>query len=215
MSTPTVLYIHGANASSMSWNYLRDKVLIERQEFAEYTSNHGFYKNLDAMISNLNDGPYIIVGHSLGGIYGMHLAHHLGDRFVGGVSISTPFGGVTIADWAAVIYPFIRLFKDVGISSTPIAESHHITESLNKPWLKIISTKGHVPWILGKNDGVVTIASQHINALPFVEIPTTHYESVMSEKTAIIINKFLLDLPAKKRAYTFSLETSSIRVSPY
>ena len=213
MSAPTILFIHGANASAMSWNYLRDKVQIDQQEFAEYTSSHGFYKNLNLMINNLNSGPYIIVGHSLGGIYGLHLAQHLGDRFLGGVSISTPFGGVHIADWAAVIYPFVRLFKDVGVSSKPITEALHIAENLHKPWIKVISTRGNVPWIIGKNDGVVTISSQHINALPFVEIPTTHYESVMSDKTVKIINKFLDELPAMTHSYKSSLETVSTPVN--
>ena len=57
-------------------------------------------------------GPYFMIGHSLGGLYALHLTKHV--DVAGAVSISTPFAGSWTADWARFFVPTYQLFRDVG-----------------------------------------------------------------------------------------------------
>lgn len=82
-------YVHGANATPGSFNHL-SRFLGLDAEFADYDSGHGFYHNLDAMKSQLAEGDWFVVAHSLGGIYAAHLLPYLGDRMKGCVSHSAP-----------------------------------------------------------------------------------------------------------------------------
>ena len=47
---PTVVWIHGANQTSLSFNYLRAKTNFEREYLIDYSSMNRFYYNLDKMI---------------------------------------------------------------------------------------------------------------------------------------------------------------------
>lgn len=134
-----------------------------------------------------NKGPLFVVGHSLGGIYALHLAGTL--NVVAGVSISTPFRGSSTADWAKYLVPGYQLFRDVGRRSRPIIDGHKI--KLNIPWTQIVSTSGNVPYHSGPNDGVCTIASMEHRAadMELIHVNNTHYEVVCNEKVANIIQE--------------------------
>jgi pimeloyl-ACP methyl ester carboxylesterase len=137
------------------------------------------------MIGTLADaGPVFVVGHSLGGLYGLHLTEHV--NVVAGVSISTPFRGSSAADWAKYIVPNYPLFRDVGRRSPPVAAAENI--KLEIPWTQIVSTAGSVPYLNGANDGVVTVDSMRCRAdMSYVEVPHTHYEVMCSNTVANII----------------------------
>jgi len=192
MTKSTTILIHGANASSQSWNYI--KTFIKGECVAvDYSSNDGFDANL-IELKQLADniiGPIVILGHSLGGIYAMHLAGYLGDRCLAAVSMSTPFGGSGLADWAKLMYPWHKLFKDVGYRSKPIVESKKIAATITTPWLQIVTTKGNVPWIPADNDGVVTLKSQQcIGTLPQVTLFSNHYEVLIHPTTVELVRAF-------------------------
>ena len=52
----------------------------------------------------------------------------------------------------------------------------------------MVTTTGHVPWIHGANDGVITISSQrHKKWMELVDIDCNHYEVVLSSKSVDII----------------------------
>jgi pimeloyl-ACP methyl ester carboxylesterase len=132
-----------------------------------------------------NRGPHFVVGHSMGGLYALHLTKYL--RIVGGVSISTPFRGSSTADWAKYIVPSYPLFRDIGKRSDPIKQANEI--ELDIPWTQIVSTAGSVPYHNGPNDGVVTLASMtHRTDMEFVEVPHTHYETMVSDSVADLID---------------------------
>jgi pimeloyl-ACP methyl ester carboxylesterase len=186
---PTVVWIHGANQTSLSFNYLRAKTNFEREYLIDYSSMNRFYYNLDKMIVELKDiGPVFVVGHSLGGLYALHLTQHV--EVVGGVSISTPFRGSSTADWAKYMVPSYALFKDVGRRAPAVQDSFKIY--LDIPWTQIVSTTGSVPYHNGPNDGVVTIASmEHRQDMEFIRVEHTHYEVVCSDLVAdIIVQKY-------------------------
>ena len=194
MIKSTTILIHGANASSQSWNYIR--TFIKGKCVAvDYSSSNGFDANL-VELKQLADnikGPIVILGHSLGGIYAMHLADYLGDRCIAAITMSTPFGGSGLADWAKLMYPWHKLFKDVGYRSKPIVESKKIAATIKTRWLQIVTTKGNVPWIPADNDGVVTVKSQRcIDTMPQVDLFSNHYEVLIHPTTIEIIRAFCI-----------------------
>ena len=121
------------------------------------------------------------ISHSLGGIYAWHLANYYNETTVGGVSLSTPYGGSRQADFARYFLPFNRLMKDIGPMSKPMADAKKLPAPTN--WTQIVTTRGASPWINEPNDGVVTIESmQYRKDFEMVELPLNHYEVVISIK---------------------------------
>jgi len=183
---PNIVWLHGAGQTSTSFNYLRLVLPDWPATLIDYSSENSFYDNLDLIHSSVcSKEPLFVIGHSLGGIYGLHLTQHC--NVVGGISISTPFNGSVIADWAKYIIPSYPLFRDVGSKSRPITEANSMP--INIPWTQIISTTGTVPYIKAPNDGVVTIASmeQRKDDMECVYVENTHYEVMCSNDVAHII----------------------------
>lgn len=189
VSKPTVVWIHGANSSSLSFAYLRSNLNFEKEILINYSSMTSFYDNLETMKKDLAEaGPVFFVGHSLGGLYALHLTEYT--DAIGGVSISTPFKGSFTADWAKYMVPNYPLFNDVGRRSKPVLESLKIKVTI--PWTQIVSTAGSVPYHGGENDGVVTLSSMRArDDVDTVELAHTHYEIVLSPDTVeIILQKY-------------------------
>jgi pimeloyl-ACP methyl ester carboxylesterase len=147
---------------------------------------NSFQDNLETMKKDLVDaGPVFLIGHSMGGLYALHLTQHT--NAVGGVSISTPLRGSSTADWAKYMVPNYPLFRDVGRRSKPVLESMKI--QLNIPWTQLISTTGSVPYHGRINDGVVTVDSMRArDDVEKIELAHNHYEIVCSDDTAEIIS---------------------------
>ena len=182
----SVIWIHGANQSGLSFQYLRSLTRFKNELVVEYDTSNKFYSNLEMLSNEINKvrGPYFIIGHSLGGLYALHLTKHV--EIVGAVSISTPFAGSWTADWARFFVPTYQLFREVGRRSIPIKESKDI--NLNVGWTQIVSTKGNVPYHGGQNDGVCTIKSMKSRKdMELIEVPHTHFEVMCSDLVAEII----------------------------
>jgi len=185
-----IVYIHGASATAESFTHIRQFVRdhVEESDMAlEYNSEAGFEHNLTAMKGQLADEDRLFfVSHSLGGIYALHLADYYNDRTVGGVSLSTPYGGSKQADYARYFLPFNRLMKDIGPMSRPMADAKKLSAPPN--WTQVVTTRGASPWINEPNDGVVTIESmQYRTDFELVELPLNHYEVVISNTVVEII----------------------------
>ena len=182
----SVIWIHGANQSGLSFQYLRSLTRFENELVVEYDTSNKFYSNLEMLSNEINKvkGPYFFIGHSLGGLYALHLTKHV--EIVGAVSISTPFAGSWTADWARFFVPTYQLFREVGRRSIPIKESQSI--NLNFDWTQIVSTKGNVPYHGGQNDGVCTLKSMKSRKdMELIEVPHTHFEVMCSDLVAEII----------------------------
>ena len=181
------VFLHGANSSSNSFNYIISQLLLNKKDFTviDYKSADGFYVNLESMMNKLsNKNKLFMVGHSLGGIYALHLTALV--DVVGAMTIGTPFSGSSLADWAKFMIPHYQLFRDVGTSSHPIYMGKEI--NITVPWTQLVSTKGRVPWMLADNDGVVTIRSQKSrNDMNYIELPYNHYEIMCAQETPKLI----------------------------
>lgn len=185
-----IVYIHGASATAESFNHIRQFVRdhIEEPDIAlEYKSQDGFEHNLTHMKGKLDDGERLFfVSHSLGGIYSLFLANYYKDTTVGGVSLSTPYGGSKEADFARYVLPFNQLMRDVGTMSQPMREARELPAPPN--WTQVVTTVGQSPWITEPNDGVVTQQSMRYRTdFEMVELPLNHYEVVLSNQVVDII----------------------------
>jgi pimeloyl-ACP methyl ester carboxylesterase len=187
-----LVYIHGASATSESFNYIRSR--LGDGIAVNYDSRNGFENNLAMLKAQL--APYqqiFFVAHSLGGIYALHLANAIPDQVLGAVTLSTPYGGAEVADFAKFFLPFSRLMRDIGPSSWVMRQANKI--KIQHPWTNVVTVRGQSPFMAEANDGVVTIASmRHHDDMELVEVDYNHYEVVLSDQIVDIIqertNKF-------------------------
>ena len=182
-----LVYIHGANATSESFNYIRSK--LGSGIDLNYDSRNGFENNLADMLTKLiNVKDIAFISHSLGGIYALHISHAIPDQILGAVTLSTPYGGAEVADYAQYFLPFSRLMRDIGPSSWAMKQAKKI--KIQHPWTNIVTVKGQSPFILAANDGVVTIASQkHHEDMELVLVDYNHYEVVLADPVIDIIQE--------------------------
>jgi pimeloyl-ACP methyl ester carboxylesterase len=180
------VYIHGASATGESFNYIRSQMPGD-DIVLEYDSRNGFDNNLDIMIEQLESvDEMFFVCHSLGGIYALHIADYYRDRVQGAFTLSTPYGGAEIADYAKYFYFFSRLLKDIGPRSGPMTKADKI--DITWPWTNVVTTKGSAPWIIEPNDGVVTLSSQRAHKdMELVDVDYNHYEVVLAPSIVEII----------------------------
>ena len=188
----TLVYVHGASATSESFNYIRSR--IGNGIDVNYDSRNGFENNLNEIIKQLaNVKDIAFVAHSLGGIYALHIANSIPDQVVGAVTLSTPYGGAEVADYVQYFLPFSRLMRDIGPSSWAFKQANKI--KIQHPWTNVVTVKGQSPFMLAHNDGVVTIASQkHHEDMELIEVDYNHYEVVLSDVVIRLVeervNKF-------------------------
>lgn len=180
-----IVYIHGANATSESFNYIKSR--LGSGIDINYDSQNGFENNLEDMKKTLSGHTNLVfIAHSLGGIYSLHLANTMPAAVRGAVTLSTPYGGAEVADYAKFFLPFSRLLRDVGPSSWAMRQADSI--KIQHPWTNIVTVKGQSPFIHKPNDGVVTIESQkHHPDMELVEVAYNHYEVVLSRSVITII----------------------------
>ena len=187
-----LVYIHGANATSESFNHIRTR--LGKGLDLNYDSRDGFEHNLAAMQQSLTGvNKCFFIAHSLGGIYALHLSHHLPTQVLGAVTLSTPYGGAEVAEFAKFFLPFSRLMRDIGPSSWAMRQADKI--KIQHPWTNVVTVKGQSPFMHEPNDGVVTIASQRHHAdMELVEVDCNHYEVVLSDAVVRLVkervNKF-------------------------
>ena len=183
----TLVYIHGASATSESFNYIRSK--LGSGININYDSRNGFENNLEDMKAQLKDSKNIaFVAHSLGGIYSLHLANAMPEKVLGAVTLSTPYGGAEVAEFAKFFLPFSRLMRDIGPSSWAMKQAKQI--KIQHPWTNVVTLRGQSPFIPEANDGVVSIASQrHHSDMELVEVEYNHYEVVLSDQVIDIIKE--------------------------
>lgn len=191
-----IVYIHGAGATHNSFNYIRSWLTEYEDVCVEYDIQDGFENNIERMSSKLSKFKDIFfVGHSMGGIYALHLANKHPKKVLGAVTLSTPYGGVEMADFAKYLFPYYQLIKDIGTRSRPVRQSDSMV--VKHPWTQVVTTQGTSPWISQENDGVVTVSSQlHHDGMEFVRMPHTHHEVLLLQETVELI-KDRIDLVKK------------------
>jgi hypothetical protein len=133
----------------------------------------------------------------LGGVYSLHLANAIPDQVLGAVTLSTPYGGAEVAEFAKYFLPFSRLMRDIGPSSWAMKQANKI--KIQHPWTNVVTVKGQSPFIMEPNDGVVTIASQkHHACMELIEVDYNHYEVVLSEQVVKLIKQRIKKIDKKE-----------------
>jgi pimeloyl-ACP methyl ester carboxylesterase len=186
-----LVYIHGNHATADSFNFIRNHLPGHNDILLEYDSGQGFYSNHASMLERL-DGldELFFIAHSLGGIHALHLAHELGKRVVGGVTMSTPYGGSEAAEMVACLLPFSQVLRDIKPHSAPIIAGREII--LSVPWTNLVSTAGGSPFMLAANDGVVTHDSmRHRADIRLVDVDCNHFEIVLNPHALGVIKQEL------------------------
>ena len=160
-----------------------------RDMTVDYDSRNGFENNLEAIKEQIGKTKDVFfIAHSLGGIYSLHLANAIPKQVLGAVTLSTPYGGAEVADFAKFFLPFSRLMRDIGPSSWVMRQADKI--KIQHPWTNVVTVKGQSPFMAEANDGVVTIASmKHHDDMELVEVDYNHYEVVLSDKIVDIIQE--------------------------
>lgn len=184
-----LVYIHGNAATSESFNFIRMQLGREDSLTLDYDSADGFQRNLNGMLERLRGEDRIFfIAHSLGGIYALHLADKLAEKVIGAVTLATPYGGSKAAEVVKYVLPFNRVLRDIQPLSPPILTARLI--DIRHPWTNIVTTRGDSMLMLEPNDGVVTRASMCCrNDMDLVEVPSSHFEVVLSLEAVDIIRK--------------------------
>ena len=194
-----IIYIHGATATHESFNYIRDH-LGQDGISINYDSKDGFRHNLDIMLEELIavDKMFFIC-HSLGGIYALHIANSMPKQVIGAVTLSTPYGGAEMADFAKFFLPYSRLLRDIGPMSWAMLVAKQI--KIQHPWTNIVTTHGNAQWLPQPNDGICTIASQKYREadMEIVEVPYNHYEVVLNDQVIKIIDDRISRIRSKRK----------------
>jgi pimeloyl-ACP methyl ester carboxylesterase len=196
--SPNIVLIHGANATSLTFAHIRNKLPNFNYINIDYSPYGGFYNNLETIVDTLKDvGPSYIIGHSFGGIYALHLSQRI--ETLGGVTIATPFGGSSAARWAKIIAPSYLIFHEVGRKSKPIVDAQSF--ELPGTWTNLVGSSGSAPWISGDNDGVLTHRSMTCrDDIPTMFIDSNHSEIVCHDDTISAIKNHIIPPQLKKTA---------------
>jgi hypothetical protein len=182
------IYIHGATASQRSFAYIQKSIRAKDPIYLDYDKDSDAHDNLQVMYDTLDmiDGPFRIICHSLGGIYAVYLQNEFRSAIRQVVSLATPFGGSEIATWGSMLNPGYQLFKDITTNSQFIRNS--LKMPIVVPWVQVVTTTGDVPWLAGKNDGIVTQKSMTCrDDVEYTEVDRNHYEIVLSQRVINII----------------------------
>lgn len=142
------------------------------------------------IVNHLPNKPFMLIGHSLGGVLGYMIATRTRVPLKKLVSISSPFGGSSTAGVLRWFYPQFKILKDIASTSKIMKEI--ATTQPKIPFLSLISTAGNMPFMAEKNDGVVTYASQtSVKATHRVELDANHFEAVQDMNGVVAIKEFL------------------------
>jgi pimeloyl-ACP methyl ester carboxylesterase len=188
-----IAYIHGNRATASSFNFIRSHISGHPEIMLEYDSATGFYRNHEDMLRQLDGKDDVFfIAHSLGGIHALHLAHHLGDRAVGGVTMATPYGGSAAASVVACFLPFSRVLNDIRPTGRPIVEAGDLNVPPN--WTNIVTLAGASPFMIEPNDGVVTLESmRHRRDIRLVDIDCNHFEVVLNEAALGVVQRTIAE----------------------
>jgi pimeloyl-ACP methyl ester carboxylesterase len=188
-----LVFIHGLNATSNSFNYLTAKLNLpsERVTCINYTSQQELLLSLHQVDELLpSSGELVLIGHSLGGIISTLLAHKYPERVKQVITIASPFGGSK----AAIFMQWIPGTSPVLQDITPYSRLIKLSQSKPAALVHSIITQGAS--IIGSSepsDGVITVASQLMTPAGkhTAKIRSNHFEVLMMPRTAKLIQKIL------------------------
>lgn len=188
---PTIVYLHGLNCSSKIFSFLHTQLPDHTPHFIDYVSQQPLEDSYRHVVNHLPNKPFMLIGHSLGGVIGYMIASRTRLPIKKLVSISSPFGGSSTAGLLRWFYPDFKILRDIASSSKIMKE---IAEgpAPKAPFLSLVSGSGSMPFMPERNDGVVTYRSMTaIPATKRVELDSNHFEAVQDMNGVAAIKEFL------------------------
>jgi pimeloyl-ACP methyl ester carboxylesterase len=193
MSAMTLVLLHGAEGPDFQlMNFFRDHLNNHDSVVINYNPNQAWKINLNNIHEQIKDFDKIFfVGLSLGGVYALHLYNLMPEKVLGACGISSPYGGVEMADTIKFMYPERKFLDYCGVSSNFIKNLSDIR--INVPWWNIVTTQGHNNFLIKPNDGIVTIDSMTAlkNHMSLIELAESHFTVVKSDLTVSVIEDCL------------------------
>lgn len=184
-----IVYIHGLNATSLSFNFIQRSLPKHNPIFIEYNSHQHLQTSVTDVLAQIpRNTPVSLVGHSLGGVIAVIIAAANPEVVQNLVTISSPLNGSKSAALTRWLPGSPEVIHDIMPNSDLIYGLHSL--KLEIPTLSLISVKGHLSVISELNDSVVTVASQ--KALQFgrkVEVQANHFEIVLHDDAVAEIQK--------------------------
>lgn len=186
---PTIWYIHGANASPTSFNYIKSQLPDHDAVDITYSAYDSIGSTIAQLVKKLKQ-PVHIIAHSLGGVIGVALSQMKPQLVQSVTTMGTPFGGSEIATRAAVLMPFDPFINNITTFNPVLLAVRQ--RGAVVPTMTIVTTKGGNTFESAPNDGVVTVASQLALEKPTVviQVPLNHFESLLAPSTIQAITTF-------------------------
>jgi pimeloyl-ACP methyl ester carboxylesterase len=200
--TKEIWFIHGANASSTSFNYIREQ-LQQDPEFNTFKLvdiSYNCQENLAKIVQILaasapRETPLYLVGHSLGGVLAVAISQRIKHfdlpvNIRGVFTLSSPFGGSESADYLRWMYPTYHLFSNIWTGNKLLTDLQSAGTAV--PTMSLITSGGNNPLFSAANDGVVTVHSQRCLTGPsYVEVPYNHFEVMVAPDAVDHLKSFL------------------------
>jgi pimeloyl-ACP methyl ester carboxylesterase len=192
LTTPIVWYVHGANSTPQSFNFIRSELPRHESLDLSYGPTESVMKVVDRIVALAQDEtsirPIYLVGHSLGGVIAMAVAQRC-NRVQRLATIASPFGGSKVASLMRWLTP-CPLFDDIHPAS-PLMCAVRRAPPIQR-CLSIVTTSGGTPLIPEANDGVVSVDSQVALRGPhYINVPVNHFEALLSTEVVDLLSGFL------------------------
>lgn len=189
MTSPTIWYIHGANASPVSFNYIKSQLYDHKAVDLIYSARDPIEDTI-AIASDQLKNPVHIIAHSLGGVIAVALSQIKPHLVRSVVTLGTPYGGSEIATRASVLMPFDPFIKNISTFNPTLLYVR--SKGAVVPTLTIITNNGINSFESAPNDGVVTVSSQMALENPTIQVQMSlnHFESLINPNTVDLIKQF-------------------------
>lgn len=187
----SIIYIHGAGATSRSFQWLTTRIPSHASAFIDYDMNDTMTSVNDRVFEAIRvckDRDVTLVGHSMGGVLAASCSTNQNVSRV--VTLNAPFGGLPAARMAA-FFNQSGMLRDLSPSSSHITRLRNM--ALRCPILSVVGTSG-LPFMFEPNDGAITVASQKIMRGPrYVEVELNHFETLLDQTVADLISDFIAE----------------------
>lgn len=180
-----VWYIHGANNTDVSFNWLIAGLPDHDARTITYSIDKPIWEEVERLAMTMNGSNGYIVGHSLGGLIAVAISHIIQTKGV--VTLASPFGGSEMAGILSWITPS-ELFKSVSPKGSFIQS---MKSPLRTEVLSLVA-RSRSRLYRRPNDGMVTMDSQMaITGPKYIVLNTTHSEILLSRDTIHHIKEFI------------------------
>jgi pimeloyl-ACP methyl ester carboxylesterase len=183
----SILAIHGAWSSSISFNYLRSQISGCEWHTVDYDHSRDDLPEIIRRAQDAIVGPVVVVGHSLGGIAALHL--HDRDETKGIITLASPLAGLEL-NLIQLYFTRSSLIRQIACDTALIRDMKR--KEYGKPVLHLIANRGFNPFIYEDNDGVLPRKIQlGWSCGSIKEIAANHYEILQCEHTVQEIKRWL------------------------